>query len=366
MLDIPVLAADHYVENFSHTSPLPSELLWKRWQLLPLCSGSAPGAVMGLRASNHIHTCRILSDHLAALVFSAVTPLDEFKDPVLPAVAGGTYRVLMENEDGVLTVSAVPDPMGWQLVRCDPTGMELCASLETLCVDVQRWSQAMRTMEPLTAATHLLWRFMEPPAQGGPLRWRGVRPQPASWSVAWEEAQGGVVLRCVSPAEHAAESDAMRTQARRLRSVRVTGAPPSVTLQPAEEDAHAMVRVLQEEGADTFALVLVPLSDAEDAPDMRAWRWPAARWCLLAAPQGGLTIRRAEPRNDVVAVTGSDLRVAPACVRPPLGSDACWANIPLCHLRRGDCVRAEVTASLTVGAVHSRVRGGGQTLTQIS
>lgn len=320
MLDIPVLAAESYVEHYSHTSPIPSEVLWKRWQLLPLCSGNAPGAVMAMRASNHLHACKITSDHEAVLVFKAVTPLDEFKDPISPAVAGGTYRVMMEYEDGAFSVSALPDHTGWRLSRCDTTGMELCASLETLCVDVQRWSQAMRTLEPLAAATHMLWRFLEPPAQGGPLRWRGVRPQPAAWSVAWEEAQCAVVLRCVSPAEHACEAETMRRHARQLRGVRVAGAPPDVTLECVEADAHAVVRVLQDEGAESFALAVVPLRDAPDAPDMRAWRWPAGRWCLLVAPQGGLSIRRSEPRNDVVTVTGGDLHVAPLCVRPPQGT----------------------------------------------
>ena len=67
-----------------------------------------------------------------------------------------------------------------------------------------------------------------------------------------------------------------------------------------------------------------------------------------------MALRPEVRRNDVVTITGADLHAAPASVRPALNSDACWASVPLCHLRRGDCIRAEASASLMVGATHSR------------
>lgn len=75
MLDVPVLAPDVYTEYWAQMA-LPSEVHWKRIQLLPMRGGAAK---MSIRASNLLHSCIITSDPYITLSLGAVAPIDEFR-----------------------------------------------------------------------------------------------------------------------------------------------------------------------------------------------------------------------------------------------------------------------------------------------
>ena len=346
MLDVPVLAAETYVEHFDH-GPLPAEVRWKRWQLLPLRT-VADRALLTLRASNVLHSCRIMSDPDVTLAFAALTHVDEFKDPLLPAAAGMRYR--LELLPGI-RVEATPHASGnWQLQRCDAGGFEFCTSMEALCEDVQRWSLAVETPSPLTAMARAVWRFQEPAAAGGRLAWCHVTPAHSEWSARLEDGRAGVVLRRLAGAECVEDNAAVTRALRALRevTVEVVGAGVVLAACAAGAAADAVVRADPEE--EEFVLVALPAA----ATQLGARIWARHTWAIVPDARGACTLLPFKARNDTIVITGASVHATPPGVRPALQSPACWEHIPLCHLRRGDCVRAEATARLGVGAAHAR------------
>jgi len=109
LLDVPVLAPETYTQHWGQTTVMP-EFFWKRIEKLVLLGSHGS---LHIRASNLLHSCTMESDHNTAITFEKLTDFDEFRDPVLPAVANTIYKisVLMDGES-IRCIEAAEDPGG--------------------------------------------------------------------------------------------------------------------------------------------------------------------------------------------------------------------------------------------------------------
>ena len=191
--------------------------------------------------------------------------------------------------------------------RCDSTGFEFSATLETLCEDVQRWSLAIETPSPLAVVTRAVWRFVEPCNADAPLSWVSVKPEPSEWSSRLEDGRDGVVLRRIAVAECAEDNVAATRALRALGEVKVATVLAGVVLTPvaAGEVADAVVRADPED--DEFVLVMAP----GGAAVLGGRIWGRHTWAVIPVVGGACTLTPFVPRNDVVAVTGASVYADP-------------------------------------------------------
>lgn len=331
MQGVKVLALDEFVEPWRESWE-PSEVLWGRLQLLPLVTGFPPtcSARVCLRASNRLFSCnisRLTSGHFA-ISMHALTPRDAARDPVQPFQAGACVSVLAEPGPRLVIT-----PGGaWTIDTCTAETIRYSASQADFRAAVDCWRGAMGAEQVLVAMQRQLWRLVEPAEEHLPAAWDAVQPQRSSWRAHRDTARGTTTFSRERRSE--LEEDDLKLRAALMAAGAVvalnTGAG---VLLSADSESQLFVR----SGADDSFLLIghSNLLVFAEGP----WQ--------VEPSAGGLLILPFSARKDLVKVTGGAVYADPPSVRP--SGDACWDQITLCLLRRGESVRCSATAALGVG-----------------
>ena len=270
-------------------------------------------------------------------------------------------------------ITATADPNGsWSLTRCTPAGMELCTSMESLCVDVHRWSVAMGNSAPIATITRSLWRFIEPVVAGATMGWSAVCAAPDVWRTSWAPDRGELTLRRISRSECTADADAILQLLRTFTSVSIRSASASLRMVLCSDPADAAVRCDQSDEVVTIVMLATASDDAPslnefDAMDMEfAYKVRVHAACFLSlhhlrtpchhAPQddGSIRLTPVTVRDDSMQLDATAIYVRPPEAMPAFESDATWNGIPNTRMRRGDSIRADISCARGVGAVHSK------------
>ena len=248
-------------------------------------------------------------------------------------------------------ITAMPDPNGpWSLARCSPGGMDFCTSVESLCIDVHRWSLAMGNAAPLATITRSLWRFMEPTVAGGMMGWSSVCAVPDTWKTTWDPDRGELTFRRLSRSECAADAAAVLQRLRCLTSVNIRAEGSTLRMIACANGApDAAVRY---DSTDEIVTIVMLATASDESPSLDEFGGKTMQFAQN--DDETIQMKPCARRDDSLQLYASSIHVDPPEARPESDSDADWKSIPIVRMRRGDSIRASVACALGVGAVHSK------------